>query len=285
MPKIGRPTPNQPNKLKSAKIAQVAKLNTGSTKNLRDQLNDAAGVARQSEFVDKDAHNQMDKDAFMKLLTFQLANQDPLNPVDQKKFSAELAQFAQLEQSAKMNKNMEKLASNQTTEKKFMAASFLGKEIQTYGTSLNYDGESMNTNVPFFLPKDAETVFVRIYDQSGNMLAQVEQKKMNKGTNSIVWDGNATDGRVAPPGEYRYDVIAFDRDLEQFRGETRAKGLVTGVHFEKGEAILTVDKTRKVFLRDVISFGLPEGKIKHHVQPEKNIEMAKKAYEQQQDLQ
>lgn len=281
MPKIGQPTPNQPNPLKNAKIAQVAKLNTGASQSLRDKLNNAAGVARQSDFVERETHNQMDKDAFMKLLTFQLANQDPLNPVDQKKFSAELAQFAQLEQSAKMNKNMEKLASNQTTEKKFMAASFLGKEIQTFGTSINYDGESMNTNVPFFLPKDAENVFVRIFDQSGNMLAQVEQKKMNKGTNSIVWDGNATDGRVAPPGEYRYDVIAFDSDLEQFKGQTRAKGLVTGVHFENGEAILTVDKTRKVFLRDVISFGLPQEKVKHQVQPQ----MAKKAYEQQQDMQ
>lgn len=285
MPKIGQPAPNKPNPYKGAKMARVAKLNTGSTKSLRDKLNDAAGVARQSEFVDKEKHNQMDKDSFMKLLTFQLANQDPMNPVDQKKFSAELAQFAQLEQSAKMNKNMETLAGNQATEKKFMAASFLGKEIQTFGTSLNYDGESMNTNVPFYLPKDAESVFVRIYDQGGNMLAQVEKKNANRGTNGIIWDGTATDGKVAPPGEYRYDVIAFDKDLEEFRGETRAKGLVTGVHFEKGEAILTVDKTKKVFLRDVISFGLPAEKTKHQAQPQRKVEMAKKAYETQQDLQ
>ena len=81
-------TPNKPNPYKGAKMARISKLNTGSSKSLRDKLNDAAGVARQSEFVDKEKHNQMDKDSFMKLLAFQLANQDPMNPVDQKKFSA-----------------------------------------------------------------------------------------------------------------------------------------------------------------------------------------------------
>lgn len=281
MPKIGRPAPTKANPYKNAKMANVAKLNSQGAANLRDQLNNAAGVARQDEFVDKDKHNQMDKDAFMKLLTFQLANQDPMKPVDQKKFSAELAQFAQLEQSAKMNKNMEQLASNQVTEKKFMAASFLGKEIQTFGTSLKYDGKALNTSIPFHLPKDADTVFVRIKDQSNNILAQIEQKSMNKGQNSVIWDGTATDGKVAPPGDYSYEVIAFDKDLEQFRGQTRAKGLVTGVHFEKGEAILTIDKSRKVFLRDVLTFGLPDQKVNHQVKPE----MAKKAYQQQQEVQ
>ena len=57
-------------------------------------------------------HNKMGKDEFLKLLTVQLGNQDPMNPVDQKKFAAELAQFSQLEQLAAMNSKLNNLNNN-----------------------------------------------------------------------------------------------------------------------------------------------------------------------------
>ena len=45
------------------------------------------------KFVDPEENNQIGKNEFLELLTFQLANQDPIKPMDQHKFSAELAQF------------------------------------------------------------------------------------------------------------------------------------------------------------------------------------------------
>ena len=57
-----------------------------------------------------DSHNNdLDKDAFLRLLTTQLANQDPLNPIEDRGFIAQLAQFSSLEQMQNLNKNVEKL--------------------------------------------------------------------------------------------------------------------------------------------------------------------------------
>lgn len=57
-----------------------------------------------------DSHNNdLDKDAFLRLLTTQLANQDPLNPIEDREFIAQLAQFSSLEQMQNLNKNVEKL--------------------------------------------------------------------------------------------------------------------------------------------------------------------------------
>ena len=51
--------------------------------------------------------NDLDKDAFLKLLTTQLANQDPLSPMEDREFIAQLAQFSSLEQMTAMNQTLE----------------------------------------------------------------------------------------------------------------------------------------------------------------------------------
>ena len=50
---------------------------------------------------------ELDKEAFLKLLIAQLANQDPMNPMEDREFIAQMAQFSSLEQMANMSKTME----------------------------------------------------------------------------------------------------------------------------------------------------------------------------------
>ena len=47
--------------------------------------------------------NDLDRNAFLKLLTVQLSNQDPLNPIEDREFVAQLAQFSALEQMQNLN--------------------------------------------------------------------------------------------------------------------------------------------------------------------------------------
>ncbi|SFH50234.1 flagellar basal-body rod modification protein FlgD [Tindallia magadiensis] len=51
-------------------------------------------------------NDNLDKDAFLKLLTTQLSNQDPLNPMEDREFIAQMAQFSSLEQMQNMNESM-----------------------------------------------------------------------------------------------------------------------------------------------------------------------------------
>lgn len=78
------------------------KINNQSNKEYIYDLgkNDQKGI--------KNQHNSdLDKDAFLKLLTTQLSNQDPLNPIEDREFIAQLAQFSSLEQMTAMNKTIE----------------------------------------------------------------------------------------------------------------------------------------------------------------------------------
>ena len=71
-------------------------------------------------------NNQLDKDAFLKLLTAQLRNQDPLNPTDQESFIQQVATFSNLEQQITTNENMARLLEFQAVSQ---AASLIGKEV------------------------------------------------------------------------------------------------------------------------------------------------------------
>lgn len=219
-----------------------------------EQLNELAGARQEQQFVDRDKHNRMDKDAFLKLLSAQLANQDPLKPVDQKKFAADMAQFAQLEQLTNMNTKMDKSTANKGEQLKYMGASFIGKTIHTSGASIPYDGDSFAVDVPFYLDKPAKNVIVKIFDKSNNLIAQIDKESMGKGANSVTWNGKQMDNIRAVKGDYHFVVEAFDEKYQAFRGETRAQGVVTGVSFEDGETMLEIDGSKKVALRDVDSF-------------------------------
>ena len=260
MPGIGRP--NGPNS-----FANVGKYN-GPDRNQKsfkqdkrsvgDKLNDIAGVKREQKFVDRNTHNKLDKDAFLKLLSSQLKNQDPFKPVDQKKFAADMAQFAQLEQLTNMNTKLDKTTAGADNQAKFMGASFIGKAVHTKGTGVSFDGESRRTNLPFYLNKPAMKVMVRVFDQGNNLIAQIEKDSMGMGSNSVTWDGLQMDGSVAGKGDYSFDVKAWDDEYQTFSGETKAEGVVTGVDFEDGQTMLTIDGKKKVALKDVESFFMPK---------------------------
>jgi flagellar basal-body rod modification protein FlgD len=74
-----------------------------------DKTKDSNKVDKNEEKVVDKRNDDLDKDAFLRLLTTQLANQDPLNPIEDKEFIAQLAQFSSLEQMQNLNKNVENM--------------------------------------------------------------------------------------------------------------------------------------------------------------------------------
>lgn len=258
MTKIGRPDqgPNEFNKVSMARPSNSMK--SAGPKSVGDELNNLAGIRQESRFVEQKNHNKMDKDAFMKLLAFQMSNQDPMSPMDQKQFAADLAQFSQLEQLSNMNSRMEKMAGNGDGEQRFQGAAFLGKRAITGGATVQYNGEDNAVSLPFYLPNNARQMTVRIFDSKNQMIGRIEKENIPAGGQTLAWDGISLDGTRAVKDTYRFDVQAYDEKLQEFRGETRAAGVVTAVSFENGEMVLTVDGQKKVFLRDVISFEMPQ---------------------------
>src|SRR6476660_6669842 len=139
MPEIGRPiTPQQ---AQYSQVQMGPRTLAGGNKTeaeIKEALiNKATGYKPKNELFKEGAHNQMGKDEFLKLLTFQLQHQDPMNPMDQSKMTGELAQFSQLEQLTALNKKFDEGNKTKSMEDKFYAASFVGKKVVTTGSTIN----------------------------------------------------------------------------------------------------------------------------------------------------
>ncbi len=228
------------------------------------------------KMVDGKKQGKIGKDGFLKLLTHQLKNQDPMKPMDQNKFAAHLAQFSQLEQMTNMNQNFEKSLNQAPAQNKFYAASFLGKKVITSGSTVKHKGIGTSSMISFKLENDMSKGIMRIFDQKNQMIQQIDLDAKPKGLHAVPWNGKQFDGTDAGKGVYRVAVLAYDNGNQPISVQTQAEGVVTSVNFEDGETVLTVDG-KKVFLRDVQSFHLADDKEMGHNNIQRT-QQAKSAY-------
>lgn len=254
MAEIGRPLTQQ--EIQYRQVQMAPKKNTKLDEAI---INKATGYKPKNELYKEGPHNQMGKDEFLKLLTFQLQNQDPMNPMEQSKFTGELAQFSQLEQLTNLNKKFDENTKTQAMQDKFYAASFVGKRIVTAGTSLDLKNSGDPGEVLFKLDGPADKVMIRILDDKNNVSGEIWKERLSPGSHQVTWDGVALDGTPAVKGKYRVQVKAWDDMGNEVGTRTEATGIVESVTFEEGEPVLAVNN-QKVYLRDVVSFHTADTK-------------------------
>lgn len=78
----------------------------------------------------KTGNDILGKDDFLKILMTQLQNQDPMNPMEDKDFIAQMATFTSLEQMTNMNSTLEKFVSGQQGEQLLKYSNMIGKEVE-----------------------------------------------------------------------------------------------------------------------------------------------------------
>lgn len=115
-----------------------------NTINVNGVTYDAAAYEA-SKTEDTKVNNDLDKNAFLKLLITQLENQDPMDPQDNSEFVAEMAQFSSLEQMTNMNESLTKintLVSNMDTSVLVgQLSGMIGKGVEWTNTIESADEE------------------------------------------------------------------------------------------------------------------------------------------------
>lgn len=150
----------------------------------------------------RQASNKLGQDAFMKLMTTQLKNQDPMEPMDNGAFLGQIAQFSQVSGIQDMQASMKSLVDTLTSNQAMQASALVGKTVVAPASSVLYSGKNaLQAGVD--LPTAADNVTVGIFDQSGQLVRKIELGRQQSGMVGFTWDGLANDGSALPAGVYQ----------------------------------------------------------------------------------
>lgn len=175
-------------------------------------------------------------DQFLQLLTTQLKNQSPLDPLDTNQFTQQLVQFASVEQQLKTNDTLTALLSLSKATSTSNALSYVGSTVTADGaTSPLVNGSAKwSINSPA-----AGTATVVIKDKAGNEVYSTTGA-LASGQQAFGWDGKKTGGAIAPAGDYTITVTAKDISGAAINVKTEVKGVVDGVQLDGETPILTI---------------------------------------------
>jgi flagellar basal-body rod modification protein FlgD len=179
----------------------------------------------------------LDKDDFLKLLVTQLQNQDPLNPTDSTEFVSQLAQFSSLEQLSSVNDNLKIVQLFEQSINNSQAVNFVGKTIKASGSMFEHVSEE-TYEIQYQLGEDAASVYVSIYNSSGEIIKKIEMDQVTAGEQSVVWDGADENGNAVSAGTYLFSVQAKNKDGEAMSTAAYIEETVTGISYHDGGTYL-----------------------------------------------
>jgi flagellar basal-body rod modification protein FlgD len=192
------------------------------------------------------------KDSFLKLLTTQMANQDPLSPSEPTEFISQLAQFTSLEQLVNVNEGLNMLAVTQTAATSAQMVSYVGKEVTFASDSMYLAEQGQSQTLSYELGSAADNVDVQVLNESGKVVRTMKVGGQGKGDQRVEFDGNDDDGNPLPEGMYTLEINAKNDDGE-VTVNTRDKAMVKGVTFKGGFPQLLLEDGRVVTLNQVLS--------------------------------
>jgi flagellar basal-body rod modification protein FlgD len=194
--------------------------------------------------------------SFLTLLTTQLQNQDPLNPMDSTQFTSQLVQFTGVEQGILQNQNLQQLITLQTNSQMSNAAGYIGLQVNGGGNQVQLAGSQATINYTITDPTTAQ-VKITITDSSGNVINTLNETPTTTGAQSIQWDGKNSSGTVVPDGTYTLNIQGFNSQGTAVNVTTGNSGIVASVTESNGQIMLTTQGGQQIPLSDVTSVTVP----------------------------
>lgn len=186
---------------------------------------------------------------FLQLLTAQLKNQNPLDPLDTNQFTQQLVQFAQVEQQMKSNDQLTSLVNLEKSAQSTTALAYVGATVVVDGatTPLTSTGATWNFNVA-----KPSTATITIKDATGQT-AYSGTFAGTPGTMNFTWDGRGNDGKTWPAGNYTMSATAVDANNQSVAISTEVQAVVDSVDLTQTPPTLsisgqnyTMDKIKRI---------------------------------------
>jgi flagellar basal-body rod modification protein FlgD len=144
---------------------------------------------------------------FLTLLTTQLQNQDPTNPMDNSQMTSQLAQISTVQGVTQLNSTLQTLLDNLTRSQGLQASNLVGHGVMVPGDALDFTQGTPAVGA-VSLANPASNVTVTIKDSGGATVRTMNLGSLKAGVTDFQWDGTTDTGAAAASGSYSYSVTA-----------------------------------------------------------------------------
>jgi flagellar basal-body rod modification protein FlgD len=176
-----------------------------------------------------------DFDTFLKMMTTQLKNQDPLDPIDSADFAVQLATFSGVEQQVVTNDLLTRMMAQMGLSGLSDMASWIGQQVRA-AVPVLFDGSPITISPnPAVLADRAELI---VRDADG---AEVQRLNIPVSSEPLEWAGVTTDGGPLPRGLYTFEVASYAREALLAQETADVYSTVTEVRAENGASILILE--------------------------------------------
>lgn len=193
-----------------------------------------------------DTYNQ-----FLILLTTQLQNQDPLDPMESAEFTNQLVQFSQVEQGILTNEKLDSLLSQASSNQISQSLSYIGKSVYYKGDNVYYTGDDMQ--IGYAIDGKSKSAKMRIMDADGQIVRTMEIQADNT-SGSLVWDGKDDFGQAVNKNKvYTVRIDALDMDDKAISTYSGVPAHIEGVETLDGVLYLALDGGRRIPASNALS--------------------------------
>lgn len=192
-----------------------------------------------------------DFETFLKMLTVQMQNQDPLNPIDSSDYAVQLATFSGVEQQVQTNDLLRSLAAQMGAGGMAQMASWVGMEARS-SAPVRFEGAPIPITVS--PAETADQVTLLVLDEQGQ---PVQESALPLGQSEMDWAGVTSDGAPLPSGTYSFQVVSYALGQEIARSPAQSYGRVTEVQSVGGQTVLRLASGATLPVTDVTAVREP----------------------------
>lgn len=193
-----------------------------------------------------------DFETFLRLLTTQMQNQDPLKPMDSTEFASQLAQFSSVEQQVRTNDLLVGLQTGLASLGMGQIGGWIGMEARA-DMPVNFDGQTVTLAGARHGSADRMELIVR--NESGLIVQQIPIPLSEE---SFTWNGTGADGSVVLPGLYSFSIQNWSGDTMLEERAAMVRGKIEEAAILQGEIWLTMADGISIPASNVLAIGRPD---------------------------
>jgi len=189
---------------------------------------------------------------FLKMLTVQLQNQDPMNPMDNAAMTSQLAQLNQVDGINKLNTSVNSLVAQMQSANFMNLSSSVGKTALASGSQVYFSGHAVGMAAKLDAPAASLKAVIR--DSNSQIVNHFDFGPTPSGTTDFIWDGGDDAGKQVMAGIYTLELTATDDQGRTTSPTSYVGAMVTSIGQEGSDMKVGLSDGRNILTTDIVKW-------------------------------